>query len=197
LLKKLLGAVVRRTGINYSCFRIFMLPLDESADSSVLPEGYRFEEVTSHDVATAADELLRKESWYGGEDALGFGVYRGTELVCIQWVWYGERYRTKRNFWPLGEAEAKSVQLVTIPSERGKGLATQVKLFSAGRLRKRGFSRLYSRIWWNNHAAIRVSQKAGWREIATVFELRIPGRSRPWRLVKRKWHQDAGWAADL
>jgi RimJ/RimL family protein N-acetyltransferase len=189
LLRKLFRTVARRAGINYSCFRIFMLPLDGFADRSVLPEGYRFEEVTSKDVATAAEEPIRRESWYGGEDALGFGVYRGTELVCIQWVWYGERYRTKRNFWPLEQGEAKSVQLVTIPSERGKGLATQVKVFSACRLQERGFSRIYSRIWWNNYPAIRVSRKAGWREIATVFELRIPGRSRPWRLVLRRRRQ--------
>jgi RimJ/RimL family protein N-acetyltransferase len=177
-------------GIDYSCFRIFMLPLDRLADGSALPDGYRFEEVTSHDVASAADELLRKESWYGGEDALGFGVYRGSELVCIQWIWYGERYRTKRNFWPLQDGEAKSVQLVTTPSEQGRGLATHVKRFSASRLQRRGFSRLYSRIWWNNYAAIRVSQKAGWREIAMVFELRIPGRSRSWRLVFGKGRRE-------
>lgn len=167
-----------------------MLPLEESADRSILPDGCWFREVTSDDVASAADEVIRKQGWYGGDDALGFGVYRGAELVCIQWVWYGERYRTKRNFWPLEAAEAKSVQLVTIPSERGKGLATQVKQFGASQLRKRGFSRLYSRIWWNNYAAIRVSQKAGWRQIATVFELGIPSRSRPWRLVLRKRRRD-------
>ena len=190
MLKKLFRTVARSTGIEYSCFKIFILPLEESAGIPVLPEGYRFGEVTSNDVARAADELIRKESWYGGEGALGFGVYRGTELVCIQWVWYGERYRTKRNFWPLEEGEAKSVQLVTIPSERGKGLATQVKRFSAAGLRKRAFSRVYSRIWWNNYAAIRVSEKAGWRHIATVFELRISSRSRPWRLVRRKTRQD-------
>jgi len=57
-------------------------------------------------------------------------------------------------------------------------------------LRKRAFSRVYSRIWWNNYAAIRVSEKAGWRHIATVFELRISSRSRPWRLVRRKTRQD-------
>jgi hypothetical protein len=74
LLKKFFKAVASRVGVGYHCFKIFMLPLEEAGDAPSLPDGYRFAEVTSNDVAGAADERIRKESWYGGEGALGFGI---------------------------------------------------------------------------------------------------------------------------
>jgi len=178
ILRKILG--------NYGCYKIFAYDLNlRHCAWPDLERPYRFAEIDEEDMRRPNEELIRKQAWYAGEDASGFGIYRGDFLVCIQLLWYGERYKG-RDFWPLKNDEAKSVQLVTVPSERSKGLATKLKQFSANCMRERGFRRLYSRVWWNDWSSIRVNEKAGWRHIATVLQLYPLGRSRPWKLVKRK-----------
>jgi len=178
-------AIARALGIEYRCYRMFSLDLVSLSEPSPLPPGYRCAEVTGSKVREARQPTIRDEAWYGGEDSLGFGVFFGSDLVALQWVWFGNGYRRRRNFWPLERNEAKSVELVTAPEYRGLGLATCLKQFSALQLAAKGFVRVYSRIWWNNWPSIRVSEKAGWRSVALVVELTTPLRSRPFRLLWR------------
>ncbi len=175
-------AIARALGIEYSCFRVFSLELNSLPEPNPLPPGYRCTEVTSDDVREARELTIQREAWYCGEDSMCFGVYFGSELVALQWVWFGDGYRCRRNFWPLERNEAKSVELVTAPAHRGLGLATCLKQFSARQLAAVGFVRVYSRIWWTNWPSIRVSEKAGWKAVAFVVELKTPLRSRPFRL---------------
>lgn len=175
-------AFIRVLGIDYSCFRVFSLDLNTPPEPAKLPPGYRFAEVTGDEVREAQQPTIQAEAWYCGEDALGFGVFLGSELVALQWVWFGDGYRRRRNFWPLERNEAKSVELVTAPEHRGLGLATCLKQFTARQLAARGFIRVYSRVWWNNWSSIRVSEKAGWHAVALVVELKTPLRRCPFRL---------------
>lgn len=177
--------ILRALRIEYCCFRVFSLDLDSLPEAPALPPGYRYTVVTGADVHQASEPTIQKEAWYFGEDSLGFGVFFGPELVALQWIWFGEGYRRKRNFWPLESNEAKSVELVTAPSHRGKGLATCLKQYSAKRLAEQGFTKVYSRIWWNNWPSIRVSEKAGWQAVALVAEVTTPLRSRPFRFSWR------------
>jgi len=178
-------ALIRTLGVEYCCFRVFSLDLDSLPEPPMLPQGYRCAEVTGDEVRKARQPTIQNEAWYSGEDALGFGVFFGSELVALQWIWFGEGYRRRRNFWQLERNEAKSVELVTAPEHRGLGLATCLKQFSARQLAARGFIRVYSRIWWNNWPSIRVSEKAGWKAVALVVELKTPLRSRPFRFQWR------------
>jgi len=177
--------IIRTLGVEYCCFRVFTLDLASQPEPAPLPPGYRCAEVSADEVRRASEPMIQGEAWYGSDDSLGFGVYSGSELVALQWVWFGEGYRRRRNFWPLEPDEAKSVELVTAPGHRGLGLATCLKQFSARQLAAKGFVRLYSRIWWNNWPSIRVSQKAGWKAVALVVELTTPLRSRPFRFQRR------------
>jgi len=173
---------------DYGCYKIFAYDLEKSVESSGLEPPLRFAEVSPGDVQNAKDEVIRNEAWYGGSDSRGFGIYRDDRLVCLQWFWYGERYK-RRNFWPLEPGEAKSVQLVTVPSEQGQGLATKLKQWSAYRMKQAGFSRLYSRIWYTHRSSIRVSEKAGWKHVATVVKIYPFGGSRSWSLGSREWRR--------
>ena len=178
-------ALIRALGVEYCCFRVFSLDLNSLPEPPPLPPGYRCAEVTGDEVREARQPAIQSEAWSCGEDSLGFGVFFGSELVALQWVWFGDGYRRRRNFWALERNEAKSVELVTAPEHRGLGLATCLKQFSAQQLAAKGFVRVYSRIWWNNWPSIRVSDKAGWKPVALVVELKAPFRSRPFRLL---WH---------
>lgn len=157
---------------DYELFRIYRCDLEtiESFDPSNHQDtGYHFRKVDQEEVLSAANSLIRDRSRYGGDDAIGYAVFYADEIVCLQWYWHGERYK-RRNFWPLREDEAKSVDLITVEEHQRKGLATALKLYSANDLKRSGFNRLYSRIWHSNHSSIRVSEKAGWSYIAFVIE---------------------------
>lgn len=172
---------------DYQIYRIYEYDLADLGDvetSSLLPEEYRCGPVSTEDVRAAADEGVRSRAFYGGDGALAFAVYRGGEIVCLQWYWFGDRYR-RRNFWPLKDGEAKSVELYTVPAQRGQGLATVLKIYSAREMKKRGFHRLFSRIWHSHTASCRVSEKAGWRNIAVVAECNPLAMKKKLRWVRR------------
>jgi RimJ/RimL family protein N-acetyltransferase len=178
-------AWLRGKGFDYSCFKVFTLSLDEDSDIGVpaLPAGYRFVDATPDDLRASAFEELRVCAWYGGPGSQLFAIARedGT-LACVQCVWFGERYG-QRSFWPLAAGEAASMHLVTVPRERGRGLATLLKQQSAAMLRKKGFTRIYSRIWWTNRPSLRVSEKAGWAHVGTIVDVLLPWRKAPFRLA--------------
>ena len=171
---------------DYQIFRVFRFDLDTLAAvdiSGYLAQGYVFREVSADELSASADDAIRSYVTYGGRGALGFAVWDKGEVVCLQWYWFGARYRS-RNFWPLKDDEAKSVALFTLPSHRGSGLATALKLYSAERMKKKGFHRLFSRIWHTHRASRRVSEKAGWRNIAIVAEVYPFGLRKKFRLVR-------------
>lgn len=181
-------AFLRRMGVGYSCFRIYTLLLGSTKPAGVeaLPAGHRFAEVSSSELKESPFSELRDCDSYGGEGSHLFGIFRDDgALVCVQCVWFGDRYH-RQAFWPLEANDAASVHLVTAASERGKGLATRLKQRSAERLRKMGFVRLYSRIWWTNTASLRVSDKAGWTRVGTVLEIHLPGLKSPIHRVFRR-----------
>jgi GNAT superfamily N-acetyltransferase len=167
----------------YSCFKIYSLDLNQ--DLPIASSDFDFAEVTAEQVKSAERQELRERAWYGGEGSYGFGAYDGDKLVCLQWYWYGERYKCQRNFWPLARNEAKAVEIYTLTEYRGQGIATFLKMWSAVVMKERGFRRLYNRIWHSNHSSIRASQKSGWGQIATVIQLHRYGLRFDWRLQAR------------
>jgi RimJ/RimL family protein N-acetyltransferase len=166
---------------------VFALSLDREPSPGVpsLPAGYRFVDVAPDDLSASGFAELRDCAWYGGPGSRLFGIARtdGT-LACVQCIWFGDRYAS-RSFWPLSGNEAASMHLVTVPEERGKGLATLLKQQSAAILRTSGFARVYSRIWWTNTPSLRVSEKAGWTQVGTIVEITLPWRCAPARLALR------------
>jgi len=177
---------LRRAGFDYACFRIFAFSLDTTRKADPSIEGYRFTELLPADLEACPYTELRSCNWYFGPGSSAFGVFRKDgALACAQWLRFGDRYG-QASFWPLAADEAASVHLITAAPERRKGLATGLKNYSAGQMWRKGYSRLYSRIWWTNAASIRVSRKAGWKEVRMVLEVSAPFFSTPLRFVRRK-----------
>ena len=161
------------------------LDAPESLTLDPLPAGYRCEEIAPDELRKSPFPALRDCEWYGGAGAYLYGLRRSDGVVtCLQCLWFGDRFR-EQGFWPLKDTDAASVHLETAEEERGKGLATFLKQQTAHRMHERGFDRLYSRIWWTNTSSLRVSEKAQWSHIATIVEVTLPQRAKPWRLVLR------------
>ena len=172
---------------DYQIFRVFRIDVEDlvAVDiSNYLAQGYVFREVTAEELSASGDDSIRSRAHYGGQDAIAFAVCDKSEIVCLQWYWFGDRYRT-RNFWPLKKDEAKSVELFTRPTYRRAGLATALKLYSAERMKDKGFHHLFSRVWYTHLASRRVSEKAGWQNVAIVGEFHPFGLRKKIRLVRR------------
>jgi RimJ/RimL family protein N-acetyltransferase len=182
---KRLLAPLRRSGFDYSCFKVYSTKLDEPGARTLdaLPDGYRCDEISPEELRKSPFPALRACEWYGGPGAYLYGLRRRDGVVtCLQCLWFGDRFR-EHGFWPLKDNDAASVHLETAEEDRGKGLATFLKQQTAHRMHERGFERLYSRIWWTNRSSLRVSEKAQWSHIATIVEVKLPWRARPLRFV--------------
>lgn len=180
--------LARAAGFDYQCFHVLRLPLDDALPDDALPDGLRFELVTREEVAASPDESVSQCAWYAGAEAFGFALLNGTRIVCLQWIWYGARYG-REAFWDIGANEAVSMHIVTVPDERDRGRATNLKRQSARFMRSRGFVALWSRVWWTNGPSLRVNRKAGWQRVGTIFSFRTPWRKsrRTWYRVHRLW----------
>ena len=171
---------------DYELYRVFEVELSDCEVPAAA--GIRLAPITDPQVVLAApDSELRTSAAYAGDEALGYGAWVDDELVGVEWVWYGERYR-KRNFWPLGARDAKSVQTTVARSHRGRGLARLLLLYAKADLARRGFRRVYARIWHSNAPSVAVYRRAGWREIAFVATVYPLGLRRPLRLVFHRRH---------
>lgn len=173
LLRRLLG--------NYELYRIFGIDLTR-LDKEPQPQ-VRVHRVPSADTLRYTGSIPWDHmAQYAGDGSYGFLLLEEKSIAAVCFVWHGDRYRT-RNFWPLQAGEGKLVQIVTLESFRGRGIATSLLEGVAWEMRQLGFRTLYARIWHNNTPSIRTFQKAGWREIAFVIRLFPLGLGKPWRFV--------------
>lgn len=201
MLKSVLRSLLEWLGLGYDLYRVYQIDLLEGGRIAApnLPHGYSAGVISAELAREATDLTMREQAWYGGNGAYGFAIFFNEQPVCMQWYWYGERYRSMRGFWPLSAHEAKSVQLITCVEHRGRGLATVLKNFSARHLADAGYQRIFSRIWWNNHQSIRVSEKAGWRQVAIVALIHRTPSGRTFRFayhfggVGKVRRVDYGW----
>jgi GNAT superfamily N-acetyltransferase len=170
MLRRIVKSGLRLLLGDYECYEIYALPLTGLAQSDLsqwTDQGFEFRTLETEDLTSSPHEDIRARAFYGGAGADGFGVFKDGELISLQWFWHGDRYR-QRNFWPLEEDEAKSVELFTLDAHRGRGIATALKAYSAEEMKARGYARLISRIWHSNWPSRRVSEKLGWLNIALV-----------------------------
>jgi GNAT superfamily N-acetyltransferase len=145
--------------------------------------------VTKAEILSAGRKEIREEAWYAGEDSASYACVFNGDIVSVQFYWIGDRYPTKGFFIPHAEGEAESMQLLTVPQIRGKGLARALFHFSTyDMMVNRGFSRLYGRIWFSNYPSIRVVESCGWEHISTVviMQPRIWRKELRWTLPVRK-----------
>jgi ribosomal protein S18 acetylase RimI-like enzyme len=166
----------------YSVYHVLSSAHAPARQCATAPDDVRLEIVEPEDLAAAEEPLIREQAWYGGPESRIYACRIGARVVACCIYWYGARYRT-RNFWPLTDNQAKLVQIVTLPGQRGRGLARALIAFSTGDMRRLGFETLFARVWHSNRQSLSAFERAGWRRIATVVEFRPLSLGRNWRLV--------------
>jgi GNAT superfamily N-acetyltransferase len=189
VLRDVLKRIAKICAGDYAIYRVFAIdlqaPLTDPRED-LARAGFKCAPVTCDEVAGARADVIRESARYAGPGSQAFAILSDGEIVALQWYWFGE-YRRHRAFWqPLGEAEAESAYIVTVPELRGQGLAKQVKQYGAIEMRDRGFRRAYGKVWHSHHVSIRANEKSGFREIALVVDLYPFGSRRRVRWVRRR-----------
>jgi GNAT superfamily N-acetyltransferase len=182
-MKELLKRALRLVLGEYAAYRIYAL--DTGAPAPAGPErgqGFAVREVGAEELLASPDALIREQAPYLGEQSAAFACFDGERIAGVCFYWYGARY-LKRNFWPLGEGEAKLVQLITLPDMRGRGVAPLLISRSVRAMRDKGFARVFARIWHSNTPSLRAFTHAGWRQVALVFEIHPLRRRKPMRIA--------------
>lgn len=166
----------------YSAYFIYQSPDAGAMASPQAAMRFVVRELGPDDVAASPDDVVRDQADYLGAQALGFACIENGAVLGLCFYWYGERYR-QRNFWPLAASQAKLVQIVTVPSARGRGVATELIRRSMAAVAAVGFDRAYARIWHSNKPSYRAFERAGWSRIAFVAEVHPFGSARPRRFT--------------
>lgn len=126
----------------------------------------------------ALDPGVQKLAEYAGKDAIGLRAKLNGEVVGGCWFWFGDRYRTEREFVILANDEAKLVQITVAEKYRRQGIAQALLEAAAKTAAARGFRRVLCRIWHSQTASIRAFEKAGWKYQYTAVVARPFGL--PW-----------------
>ena len=182
-------AIARRIGRllfgKYQLYRVYRLdrptqPASLSADQSVVQLGNdEFAELSAH-----ADHSVRKSVGFDGPGVTAYGLREQGRLASVAFFINREAYYSD-SVWPLKPGEAALIELVTLPEQRGKGLAPLLIGHASADMFDRGSSRLYSWLWWTNQPSERAFQKAGWRYTAFSAQFHPFGRTKPiiWRRI--------------
>ena len=167
-IKELARNVARTVLGPYGAYYVYTSP--HGSRGGTPQTGHDVRVVGEDDVRSCTDALIREQLVYLGAETHAYACYREGRIAGICIYWFGERYR-KRNFWPLADGEAKLVQIVTVPSLRRSGIATELIVSSCADMLSKGFSRAYARIWHSNTPSVRAFERAGWSRVALVLEV--------------------------
>lgn len=168
----------------YSAYHIYAFSAGNCRALARHDTNFRFANLEQKQLEASDDPSIAEHANYHGPQTYAYACFEGTRIVGVCYFWYGAQYR-KRNFWPLGDSEAKLVQVFTLEEMRGRGIATQLIAYAADDMLRKGFERLYSRIWHSNKPSLKAFQHAGWARVATVVEIYPLRRKVPCRVTFR------------
>lgn len=160
-----------RAVVPYDLYWIFRAP-DDLPELPATP-GVVISPVEAAQVEASPYKSISVLSSYGGSESAGFGAWVDGRLVAVCWFWWGKRYQTRGNLWPIGLKAAKLVQIVTDAEFRGRGIAPALINAGVQAVRQCGFAQVYARIWHSNRPSIQAFHKGGW--LRQAFAARICG----------------------
>jgi RimJ/RimL family protein N-acetyltransferase len=178
-LKKLAALVLG----DYSVYYVYAsAQKSDDPTSDAPPAGFIVRPLDRKELVHTGKHAIRHQADYAGPGSYSFGCFAGDSLVGACFYWHGPRY-SLRNFWPLGEHEAKLVQIITLPEARNQGVAKRLITESLNFItRREGFHRAFARIWHSNTPSLRAFERAGWQRVALVVEINPFRRAEPFRL---------------
>lgn len=184
MLRKTASTVLGLLFKEYAYYTIFERTRQDAPARVRAPADRAFAEVDAEELARAADAGIRGVAGYCGAQCAVFACLEAGAIVGVCVYWWNPRYR-ERNFWPLADDEAKLVELLVVPTMRGRGIASTLIAQSADAMFARGFRRLYARVWHSHIASQRSFIAAGWTPVCNVVDVLLRGVGRRWRFERR------------
>lgn len=182
-MRSVLQRVARRLLGEYGLYRVWHQAAVHSCNAAVTPFDVRPLQPADLKQPGVAPELA-EAAWYFGDQAQGFGCYRGESLLGVTFYWHGARY-ANRHSWPIPSDAAKLVHIVTAQTTRGQGVATVLYRESAAQMHAQGWRSLYARIWHSNTPSMIAIRRAGWQPCGWLLQINPLRRNRPWNLTLR------------
>lgn len=179
----LVKRVARALAGDYSIYRIYASgDVEKTAPIDPGETPLTVEKSSGDFLASQPSSLISQQAGYGGTGTDVYVCRNNNKIVGVCFYWSGDRYR-QRNFWPLKIDEAKLVQIVVEPDQRGMGVAPFLIKQSCNDMLRSDKNKCYARIWHSNTPSIRAFEKAGWSRVATVIEAFPFGLGRRCRIV--------------
>lgn len=189
-MKKITKWILRILFRDYQFNRIYFvdLPTSDAKLSSQMSDIETIRLVESQEqFASSPDHQIRDHAWYFGKFAYVYGVYIGSELVCVCSFWIAGHPNLPSRFSTLIEKEAVMVDLLTAPNCRGKGYALAITRFAENDLFLKGYNRLWTWVWHSNTPSICVFNKAGWNYSHFLLEFQLCGMTDYLRFKLPAW----------
>ena len=118
-------------------------------------------------------------AWRQEAGAWAFGAWVEGELAAVCWFQARETHRSRGGVFDLADDEAELAQITTARVFRGRGVATELIQYAVWQMSRRGFRKLYAKIWHDNRASVRAFERAGWKLEKRFFSLRLRKRQKP------------------
>jgi ribosomal protein S18 acetylase RimI-like enzyme len=125
---------------------------------------------------------IRQQGLTRVPDSWPFGVWVGDELAGVCWFQARDTHRMRGGIFNLADDEAELGQLTIAAAFRGRGLASILMKQSCREMSRRGFRKIYGKIWRDNTASMHATERAGWRRDQRFFSFRLRGWSKRFTL---------------
>lgn len=169
-------------------YRIYCIELEKVQRNKVEKKGFHFEIIKSNSYDKLA-QILEMEEWLHkilnkkiAKKCLCLSVSKKAEIIGFNLISLDEAYIPLiQQKWHLDGTEAWSDQISVKKEYRKSGIATNLRYFAFGELKRRGVKRFYGGALLGNEASLKLARKTGFKEIADIHFQKILGY--------KKWQQ--------
>lgn len=188
LVKKLFKKATHFFLGDYHFYKIFYLDLNTISEFNSKAD-YEFSPLTDPNELEESDcTQIQNMTGYAHNGSFGYVARINNKIIAVTYAWSPELYRKQRNFWPLKSSEVKIVQSVTHKDYRSKGVGSQLINFAVSDLKKKGFQKVFGRIWHNHTVSIKMIKKSGWSYAGLIIEIFPFNRERSFRFYREMKH---------
>lgn len=144
----------------YEIYRIFKV---EPNDLPVIHcQDFEFISIDEKDMNNQS--LFTQTKHYAIDDSYGFALTDNGVIIAIQWFWFGDKAQ-KLNITSNLASTAISMHIQVNKTYINQGVASTLKSLSIRAMFKKGFQKVYSRVWHNHYASIAMNHKINAKEV--------------------------------
>ncbi len=143
----------------YSFYHIYSLT-DTDEQPSPIAE-LRFESIEKKEIDNSSDMMIIEQAWYHSQGTYAYACMEDTRIVGLLLFLVRRRLSQKKLLADWLIRKPSSVQLFVLPEMRGRGIGRNLIQFAVQDMFRKGFKRVYARIWRSNTSSLQAFRHAG------------------------------------